>query len=541
MAIRTVIRRTATKPTRPPASESPMLNHTLFIERARAIARPFLLTLLGASAAVATVGAQAPSRGGVSGRLTDTLGAPIPGAVVHLVGTSYGATSDGGGRYRVEPVAQGSYRVSVRRLGFASDTFSVTVGGTVVAIPDRVLRSAAAVLAGVVIRESGRLNETREAALARRDQADNMIVVQSGDEIRALPNANAAEALARMPGVSTERDEGEGKFVQIRGTEPRLSNVTINGAHVPGTEDTDRIPKLDDVPSDLLGAIEVSETLRADMDADAIGGSVNMVTKVPEGAPRGYLALQGGQQSQLNARQGQWSLMYGGHFGDQQRMGALLGLTFDRNNRSIEDVEPAWSVDGARSFPVEWDQRDYIYGRTRGGGVGAFDYRFDGGSTIALRGLYSAFRNYGTRYRFDAAGGGDDSLASGPTGLATGATFVREVSHRTPDERMYGVSLTGQTPAVPVSLSYGVDFAGTSQLSKNYRTNDFEYDGPGGDGVPLRYDASDLATPRYRFVSPADSIAALNAANYQLTKYSTSDGSAIGHDVGAHLDATTRY
>ncbi len=62
-----------------------------------------------------------------------------------------------------------------------------------------------------------------------------------------------------MPGISTERDEGEGKFVQIRGTEPRLSNVTINGAHVPGTEDTDRVPKLDDVPSDLLGAIEVSE------------------------------------------------------------------------------------------------------------------------------------------------------------------------------------------------------------------------------------------------------------------------------------------
>ena len=518
-----------------------MLNHTLFIDRSRAIARPFLLTLLGASAAVATVGAQAPSRGGLSGRLTDTLGAPIPGAVVHLVGTSYGATSDGGGRYRVEPVAQGSYRVSVRRLGFASDTFSVTVGGTVVAIPDRVLRSAAAVLAGVVIRESGRLNETREAALARRDQADNLIVVQSGDEIRALPNANAAEALARMPGISTERDEGEGKFVQIRGTEPRLSNVTINGAHVPGTESGARVPKLDDVPSDLLGALEVSKTLRADMDADAIGGSVNMVTKLPEGAPRGYVALQGGQQSQLNARQGQWSLMYGGRFGEQQKMGALLGLTFDRNNRSIEDVEPAWSVDGSRSFPVEWDQRDYLYGRTRGGGVGAFDYRFDNGSTVALRGLYSAFRNYGTRYRFDAAGGGDDSLASGPTGLATGATFVREVSHRTPDERMYGVSLTGQTPAVPVSLSYGVDFAGTSQLSKNYRTNDFEYDGPGGDGVPLRYDASDLATPRYRFVSPADSIAALNAANYQLTKYSTSDGSAIGHDVGAHLDATTRY
>jgi TonB-dependent receptor len=487
--------------------------------------------------------AQAPvASGALAGRVTDTLGAPIPGVVVHLLGTSRSAVSDGGGRYRIESITAGSYIVNMRRLGFASDTFSVTVGAGLVTVPDRSLRSAAAVLSGVVVRASPRLNETREAALARRAQADNLVVVQSGDEIRSLPNANAAEALARMPGISTERDEGEGKFVQVRGTEPRLSNVTINGAHVPGTEKTDRVAKLDDVPSDLLGALEVSETLRADMDADAIGGSVNLVTKLPEGAPRGYVALQGGQQSQLNARQGQWSLMYGGRFGEQQKLGALLGMTFDRNNRSIEDVEPAWSVDGARSFPVEWDQRDYLYGRTRGGAVGALDYRFDGGSTLGLRGLFSEFRNYGTRYRFDAAAGDDSAaMASGPSGVATGATFVREVSHRTPDERMYGFALQGQTPSVPLSLSYGIDFAGTRQLSKNYRTNDFEYDGPTGDGVPLKYDGSDANTPRYRFVSASDSTAALNPANYSLTKYSLSDGSATGHDVGGRIDATTRY
>jgi TonB-dependent receptor len=517
-----------------------MLNQTSLIDRgrrSRRLARLLVASLIGLPATLLSQS----TRGGLAGRLTDTIGTPIPGVVVHVVGTSYGGVSDGGGRYRIEPIASGSYVVSLRRLGFASDTFSVTVGSSVVTMRDRVLRSAAAVLAGVVVKESQRLNETRESALAKRNQADNQIVVQSGDEIRSLPNANAAEALARMPGISTERDEGEGKFVQIRGTEPRLSNVTINGAHVPGTEDTDRIPKLDDVPSDLLGAIEVSKTLRADMDADAIGGSVNLVTKLPEGAPRGYIALQGGQQSQLNARQGQWSAMYGGRFGEAQKLGALLGFTFDRNNRSIEDVEPAWSVDGNRSFPVEWDQRDYLYGRTRGGGLGAFDYRFDNGSTLGLRGMYSAFRNYGTRYRFDAAGSGDDSLASGTTGIATGATFVREVSHRKPDERMYGVSLTGQSPMVPVALSYGVDFAGTSQTSKNYRTNDFEYDGPGGDGVPLRYDASDVNQPRYRFVNSADSIAALNPTNYLLTKYSLSDGTALGRDIGAHLDATSRY
>ena len=486
--------------------------------------------------------AGAQSTGAIAGRVLDTLGTPLAGAVLHLRGTGHTATTNGLGRYAVERVAPGSYVVSVRRLGFAPDSFSVEVRAGVTTVPDRRLRATETMLAGVTVRASARLNETREAALARRQEADNLVVVQSGDEIRSLPNANAAEALARMPGVSTERDEGEGKFVQIRGTEPRLSNVTINGAHVPGTESGDRIPKLDDVPSDILGAVEVSETLTADMDADAIGGSVNLVTKTPDGPTRGYLALQGGQQSQLDARQGQWSLMYGGRFGERQQLGALLGVTYDRNNRSIEDVEPAWTVDGTRSYPVEWDQRDYIYGRTRTGVGGDLDWRFAGGSTLGVRGMFSEFHNDGMRYRFDAATGADSAqAASGASGVGTGATFVREIQNRTPDERMYGLSLVGKLPSVPVALSYGIDFAGTRQLTKNNRTTDFEYDGPGGNGVALRYDGSDASTPRYRFVSPADSAAALAPSNYALTKYSLSDGSATGHDVGGRVDATTHY
>ena len=82
---------------------------------------------------------------------------------------------------------------------------------------------------------SPRLNETTAGALQEQKHADNILTVMSGDEIRALPNANAAEALARLPGVTAERDEGEGKYVEIRGTPPDFQHVTINGADVPGT------------------------------------------------------------------------------------------------------------------------------------------------------------------------------------------------------------------------------------------------------------------------------------------------------------------
>jgi TonB-dependent receptor len=264
----------------------------------------------------------------------------------------------------------------------------------------------------------------------KQRNADGIVSVLSGDVIRSLPNANAAEAAARIPGVSTERDEGEGKFVQIRGTEPRLSNVTVNGVHIPGTQSGSRITKLDDVPTDILGAIEVSKTLTADQDADAIGGSVNLVTKVPEGAPRGYTAGQFGQSTLESRGQSQGSAMWGGRLGDQRKLGVLLGGTWDHNSRGINDIELAWDANAKGTpIPVEWDQRDYLYDRSRWGANGALDYRFDDGSTMFLRGALSKFKNFGVVYKYDIAADGDSAQASsGATGIGTGATLTRNTS-----------------------------------------------------------------------------------------------------------------
>ncbi|GJG84901.1 TonB-dependent receptor [Gemmatimonadetes bacterium T265] len=487
--------------------------------------------------------AQAPAPGAVTGRVVDTAGVALPNAVVFVRGTRLGTTSDATGRFRIAAVPAGDYVLVARRVGYASDSATVVVAAGATSARDLRLRASASTLAAVVVRASPRLSETREAALVRRDTAANIVSTLSGDDIRALPNANAAEAAARMPGVSTERDEGEGKFVQVRGTEPRLSNVTIDGAHVPGTEAGNRIPKLDAVPSDLLGAIEISKTLTADMDADAIGGSVNLVTKTPEGRPRGYVALQGGQQTQLSAKQGQTSFTYGGRFGDAERLGVLVGASYDRNNRSIQDLEGGWGVnDGGRSFPVEWDQRDYVYGRTRAGGGGAVDYRFAGGSSVYLRGLYSDFRNFGTRYRYDLATDGNPPTSGTTTdGIGTGTTLTREVSNRTPIERLFGFTAGGRIPAGRLEIDYAGNFSGTRQSVTNYRFNDFTYAGADGSGVPLVYDASNINTPRYRFTNAADSVASLDPANYALSGYSINSGLATGRDDGGQVNALLHY
>src|SRR5262249_59956862 len=130
--------------------------------------------------------------------------------------------------------------------------------------------------------------------------------------ITSLPNANVADALGRLPSVTLERDEGEGKYVQIRGTEPRLSNLTIDGVNVPSPESGVRQIKLDTLASDLVESIEIHKTLQANMDADGIGGSVNLRTKTAGDKPvasfyglGGYTPIIGGRGcSQFNTKAG---------------------------------------------------------------------------------------------------------------------------------------------------------------------------------------------------------------------------------------------
>ena len=239
--------------------------------------------------------ATAQGRGGtIAGHVTDAAAKAVPGATVRVLGTRWSTRVRADGAFRIENVPAGSYRLQTTLIGFLPDTARVGVTDGATSEVSVRLEPAAVDLPAVLV-TAHRLGETKAVALDHQQAADNLLTVLSGDEIRSLPNGNAAEAAGRMPDVSLERDEGEGKFVQIRGTEPRLSNVTVDGVHIPGTEQGDRVVKLDDVPSDILGAIEVSKTLTADMDADAIGGSLNLVTKVPEGRPQGYVAAQYGR------------------------------------------------------------------------------------------------------------------------------------------------------------------------------------------------------------------------------------------------------
>ena len=160
-------------------------------------------------------------------------------------------------------------------------------------------------------------------------------------EILALPNANVADAVGRLPGVTVQRDEGEAVYVQVRGLDPRLTNTTIDGVTIPSPESNVRQVLLATIPADMVQSVELNKTLSANQDADGIGGSVNMVTKMAGEEPTidGISTL--GYSPIMNGRyMGLVDFTVGKRFGATKRWGVIASASYDYNGRGYNDIEP---------------------------------------------------------------------------------------------------------------------------------------------------------------------------------------------------------
>src|SRR5262245_42429387 len=191
--------------------------------------------------------------GVVRGRVTDPSGAVLQGARVDLQPIGSVSISNTQGEFTFLDVPAAPYTVNVSYVGFFTYTQDVTVKSGETIHLDAVLKVESKTEAVIVTTE----RQFGEAeAINRQLTSDNILNVLPVEIITSLPNTNIADALGRLPSVTLERDEGEGKYVQIRGLEPRLANVTINGIEVPSPEGGVRQIKLDVIPSNLVDSVE---------------------------------------------------------------------------------------------------------------------------------------------------------------------------------------------------------------------------------------------------------------------------------------------
>lgn len=282
---------------------------------------------------------------------------------------------------------------------------------------------------------TGQRAAQRAAAAEKRD-ADNTIETLHANDVGKLPDQNVAEAIKRLPGLSVANDQGEGRYVIIRGVDPNLINVTLNGQTLPAPEPAGRVVKLDDLPSGMIQSVTVSKSLLASQDANAVGGEVNVKTKTGfDSRTPFFLDARGaiGRYDMNHKAPWEADATIGGRSGD---FAAVVSVNYSRRPIESENYQGS-AVWNATGTPDGNGLRDYNLTRTRLGVVGNFDWRPSDGVKLYLRTSYSKFQDHETRDQNRLA-----IITFTPGALkATGTILVR---HREEDDNTKSATLGGE-------------------------------------------------------------------------------------------------
>ena len=249
-------------------------------------------------------------------------------------------------------------------------------------------------------------------SIAAQDKADNIINVLSSDDIGNLPDKNAAEALARLPGVSVQRDQGEGRYITVRGLGPDLNAVAINGALVPSPEAGRRAVALDVLPSGLIRSLEVSKTLTPEQDASSLGGAVEVKTLSAFDLPGSLLTVNAAASHDQNTGKNSPSagMLWASRCGDG-RFGVAVGLSGEKRKFGSDNVETGGAWDGERLSGFEL--RDYLPVRERRAAALNLDFRPAAGNSWFLRSFLSRFSDDEVRDRLTISNVSGGALAEG--------------------------------------------------------------------------------------------------------------------------------
>ncbi len=310
--------------------------------------------------------------------------------------------------------------------------------------------------------------------------ADTWKNVVAADDIGNFPDQNVAESLQRLPGLSIGRDEGEGRFVIVRGLSPAFNNVTVNGVRVgaSGEESRDNIVSLDAVPSDLLSGIEVTKSLTPDMDGDAIAGSINLKTLSAFDRKDDSMSLRA--EGSYNERaekaspkiSGSLTRLFDTSYG-ADTLGLALTASYSRRNIRLDDLRVARSSgNDLRSFdlgegtyyrPEEIDQRLEIGTRVRLGGTASLDFRPDDNNRYYLNVTATRLTDDDVRVQQEwetrRASGSEVKVIGPNTGVFDDVDLEKQIFFKDTTNNVFSVGLGGENIIDNFELSYQADFS----------------------------------------------------------------------------------
>ena len=462
----------------------------------------------------------------------------LPGANVIVKGTSIGMATDLNGAYSIPNAPAGEQTIVVSYVGYISASVAVNIpdGGTLQ--QDFSLQATAIQGQEVIVTAQGR---GQIQAINQQLSSDKIVSIVSEARIQELPDFNAAQAISRLPGVSTLQSSGEANKIVVRGLAPQYNQVAVGGITLAstgstqigatsvagltsGTTTNDRSIDLTMVTPYMIKSIQVYKTLTPDMEANAVGGYVNMDLREAPSGLHGDALWQSGYTQKSNT--------YGNYrgvvslsdrfFNDQ--LGVYVLGNAEQYDRSADNMNGAYqtaasylNASGYRPVRVTTVTLNrHVETRNRYGGNLILDYQLPSGSIKSVNmfsRLNSDYHNYNTvlnyvsiNYDIDfnyRQGNSNTDLAVNSleftndfkfisVDIKAANTYSRNHDPLSPYYTFFqnnGIShthsVTGDTNIVPENLTHFVNYGSdtttlmgsTSLFSADYKENDQVYKG----------------------------------------------------------------
>ena len=427
-------------------------------------------------------------QGTVRGRIIDATKQTLPGASIYIEKLHAGVTSDVNGFYTFSNLDPGTYTVKVSYVGYSPVELKITIPA------GRTLEKDVVLNEGVELQEvvvGGAFQGQRRAI---NSQKNNMGItnVVSADQVGKFPDSNIGDALKRISGINVQYDQGEARFGQVRGTSADLSSVTINGNRVPSAEGDTRNVQLDLIPADMIQTIEVNKVVTADMDGDAIGGSINLVTKnspykrtIAATAGTGYNWVS--EKAQLNL-----GFTYGDRFFND-KLGLIVSASYQNSPSGSYDTEFVWEQDdNGKTYVNDYQIRQYYVTRERQSYSAALDWDINANHKLTFKGIFNNRNDWENRYRTTLKDLDPDGNAT--VRIQTKAGTPDNRNARLERQRTMDFALSGEHLFGALSMDWHASYAKASEERPNERYIDFQL-------KKQKFDM-DLSDERQPFASP---------------------------------------
>ncbi len=470
--------------------------------------------------------ADSPKYGQLKGRILDNEKNPLPGAVVIIDSNKLSAVTDLDGFFSFANLSSGNHNLKVTYIGFLSVSKTIVVSEKST-VDDIVMSDTSRELNEVVV--TGVFSGQQRAINAQKNNI-NITNVVSADQIGKFPDSNIGDALKRISGINVQYDQGEARFGQVRGTPAEFSSVTINGSRLPSAEGDIRNVQLDLIPSDMIQTIEVSKTLMPDQDGDAIGGSINLVTKnSPHRFTVGAVAGTGynwiSRKAQMN-----FGLTLGNRFFND-RFGVMLAASYNNAPAGSYNTEFIWEKDDdGKIYVNDYQIRQYFVTRERQSYSLSLDWKFNDYNKIWFKGIFNNRNDWENRYRTTLKDMTPEGKADVRVQTKGGTPDNRNA--RLERQRTMDFTLGGENRLGIFGIDWKLGYARASEERPNERYIDYR--------LKKQKFSIDLSNPREPLATPEEGSTITLNDDFSLKELTQQQEDIVEKDFKAALDFKTK-